>query len=313
MIDAHPALVAASPQAPVMDWFLGDDWHHNGAFFLAHAFRFLAQFHKLRPENLKKLDAVKFDYGTPDGYDFFLEMGPLSNADALHLKGENPFWKELMAHGTYDAFWKARDLRRHVKGIRPAVLTVGGWFDAENLFGALETFKRVEATGVPKGGNHLVMGPWRHGGWARDDGSKLGDVAFNSKTAEYYREKIELPFFEYHLKGKGDGKFPKAWVFETGTNVWRKFDAWPPEDREAAGLRPGRRRLARRRGTGRERPRGGEADGVRRVRLRPGEAGPLHRQAGEHDGAPSTRRRTSGSPRAGPTCSSTRPRCWPRT
>ncbi len=228
MIDAHPALVAASPQAPVMDWFIGDDWHHNGAFFLAHAFRFLAEFHKLRPENLKRLDALKFDYGTPDGYDFFLAMGPLSNADALHLKGGNPFWKELMAHGTYDAFWKARDLRRHVKGIRPAVLTVGGWFDAENLHGALETFKRVEATGVPKGGNHLVMGPWSHGSWAKDDGSKLGDVAFNSKTAEYYREVIELPFFEFHLKGKGDGKFPKAWVFETGTNVWRKLDAWPP-------------------------------------------------------------------------------------
>ncbi len=229
MIDAHPALVAASPQAPVMDWFIGDDWHHNGAFFLAHAFRFLSQFHKLRPENLKKLESLSFDHGTPDGYDFFLRMGPLSNADALHLKGENPFWKELMAHGTYDAFWKARDLRRHVKGIRPAVLTVGGWFDAENLHGALETFKRVEATGVPKGGNHLVMGPWRHGGWAEDDGSKLGDVAFNSKTAEYFREKIELPFFEFHLKGKGDGKFPKAWVFETGTNVWRMFAAWPPE------------------------------------------------------------------------------------
>jgi uncharacterized protein len=230
MIDAHPALVAASPQAPVTDWFVGDDWHHNGAFFLAHAFRFLEFFPKLKTENLKKLDAFRFDFGTPDGYDFYLKMGPLSNADARYMKGSSPFWNELMAHGSYDEFWKARNIRPHIKGVRPAVLTVGGWFDAENLHGALETFKRVEATGAPKAGNHLVMGPWWHGSWSRDDGTKLGDVSFQSKTGEYYREKIELPFFEYHLKGNGDGKFPKAWVFETGTNVWRKLDAWPPKN-----------------------------------------------------------------------------------
>lgn len=241
MIDAHPALVVASPQAPVADWFVGDDWHHNGAFFLAHGFRFLSQFEKIRPENLKRMDAVRFDYGTPDGYDFFLRMGPLANADRLYLKGSDPLWKELMAHGTYDEFWKARNVRPHVKNIKPAVLTVGGWFDAENLFGALETFKRVEATGVPEGGNHLVMGPWWHGSWAKDDGAKLGDIPFNAKTGEFYREHIELPFFEYHLKGKGDGKFPKAWAFETGTNVWRKFDAWPPKTAtsRAYGFGPG--------------------------------------------------------------------------
>jgi putative CocE/NonD family hydrolase len=230
MIDAHPALVAVSPQAPVADWFVGDDWHHNGALFLAHAFRFLEFFPKQKPENLKRLDALRFDYGTPDGYDFFLNVGPLSNVDARYFKGASPFWNELMTHGTYDRFWQERDIRRHIRGIRPAVLTVGGWFDAENLHGALETFKRVEATGVPKGGNHLVMGPWWHGSWSRDDGLKLGDINFGSKTGEYYREMIELPFFEYHLKGKGDGKFPKAWVFETGTNVWRKFAAWPPKN-----------------------------------------------------------------------------------
>ena len=229
MIDAHPALVAASPQAPVADWFVGDDWHHNGAFFLAHAFRFMGNFEKIKPENLKRMDAVRFDYGTPDGYDFFLRMGPLANADKLHLKGGNPFWTDLMTHGTYDEFWKERNVRPYIKGIKPAVLNVGGWFDAENLYGALETFKRVEETGVPNGGNHLVMGPWWHGSWARDDGAKLGDIPFNAKTGEYYREHIELPFFEYHLKGKGTGKFPKAWAFETGTNVWRKFDAWPPK------------------------------------------------------------------------------------
>src|SRR6185312_14870820 len=136
MIDAHDALKAASPQAPVMDWFIGDDWHHNGAFFLPHAFNFLAFFGHPRPEPTKKLP-LQFDYETPDGYQFFLRMGSLANADARHFKGDVAFWNEVMRHGVYDDFWKKRNLRLHLKKIRPAVLTVGGWFDAENLFGAL--------------------------------------------------------------------------------------------------------------------------------------------------------------------------------
>jgi putative CocE/NonD family hydrolase len=228
MIDAHPALVAASPQAPVTDWFVGDDFHHNGALFLPHFFNFISNFGKPRPEPRKKSPYLPFDPGTPDGYKFFLEMGPLANADRKYFKGEVAFWNEVMKHGTYDEFWKARNVRQHLTNIKPAVMTVGGWFDAENLFGALETFKRIEATGVPKGGNHLVMGPWVHGGWAGGAGDKLGDVSFNAKTGEFFREQIQLPFFEHHLKGKGEFKHPKAWVFETGTNVWQKFDAWPP-------------------------------------------------------------------------------------
>ena len=237
MIDAHPAVAAVSPQAPINDWFVGDDFHHNGCLFLPHCFNFMANFGKPRPEPIKKSNAMPFDHGTPDGYKFFLEMGPLANADKLHLKGEIAFWNEVMKHGTYDDFWKSRNIRPHIKGIQPAVMTVGGWFDAENLFGALETFKNVEATGVPKGGNTLVMGPWVHGGWAGGDGDRLGDARFNAKTAEFYRENIELPFFEYHLKGKGEFKQPKAWVFETGTNVWRKHDAWPPKEAKAATFR----------------------------------------------------------------------------
>ncbi len=229
MIDAHPALVAASPQAPVTDWFVGDDFHHNGALFLPHFFNFISNFGKPRPEPRTKFPYPPFDHGTPDGYKFFLDMGPLANADRKYFKGDVAFWNEAMKHGTYDEFWKARNIRAHVKDIKPAVMTVGGWFDAENLFGALQTFKRVEATGVPKGGNTLVMGPWFHGGWSRSEGEKLGDVHFNSKTAEFFRDTIELPFFEHHLKGKGEPKHPKAWVFETGTDVWRKFDAWPPK------------------------------------------------------------------------------------
>jgi putative CocE/NonD family hydrolase len=228
MIDAHPALKAASPQAPVTDWFAGDDWHHNGAFLLPHAFNFLSSFGHPRPEPTKK-SRDRVDFGTRDGYSFFLRMGPLSNANARYFKDDVAFWNEIMQHGTYDAFWKARNLRPHLKNIKPAVMTVGGWFDAENLFGALETYKNVEANS-PGATNFLVMGPWRHGGWGRGDGATLGPVPFFSKTAEYYREQIEFPFFQYYLKGKGRSSFPEAWVFETGTNEWKKYDQWPPRN-----------------------------------------------------------------------------------
>jgi hypothetical protein len=228
MVDAHPALKAVSPQAPVTDWFVGDDFHHNGALFLPHFFNFISGFGKPRPQLTIK-SSPGFEHGTPDGYDFFLRMGPLPNADSRYLKGEIAFWNEVMKHGTYDSYWKARNLRQHMKNIRPAVLTVGGWFDAENLFGALETFKNVEANN-PRNANHLVMGPWYHGGWARSDGSSLGPVHFNSKTSEYYREQIILPFFEYYLKGasKESKWLAKATIFETGTNRWRRYEAWPP-------------------------------------------------------------------------------------
>jgi putative CocE/NonD family hydrolase len=232
MIDAHPALKAVSPQAPVTDWFIGDDWHHNGALFLPHVFNFMSNFGKPRPEPTTKFPYLPFEHGTPDGYRFFLEMGPLANADRKFFKGDVAFWNEVMKHGTYDDWWKARNVRQHVKAIKPAVLTVGGWFDAENLFGALETFKAAEANSPPKH-NTLVMGPWVHGGWNRGDGDKLGDARFNAKTGDYYREKIEFPFFEYHLKGKGQDAHPKAWVFETGTNLWRRFDSWPPKQAKA--------------------------------------------------------------------------------
>lgn len=223
MIDAHPALKAVSPQAPVTDWFTGDDFHHNGALFLPHCFNFMANFGKPRPEPISKNPNMPFEHGTPDGYDFFLNrMKVLSNADKQYLKGEVAFWNEMMAHGNFDEFWKSRNIRQHIKEIKPAVLTVGGWFDAENLFGALEVGKRVT-----KPGNTLVMGPWVHGGWNRGDADSLGQVKFNAKTGPYYREQIEFPFFQHHLNGKGKWEGPAAWVFETGTNQWRKFASWP--------------------------------------------------------------------------------------
>ncbi len=226
MIDAHPALQAVSPQAPIADWFIGDDFHHNGAFFLAHAFNFLAVFGKPRPAPTTRREPP-FDHGTPDGYKFFLELGPLENANAKYFRNEIPFWNELMQHGTYDDFWKARNLRPHLKNIKPAVMTVGGWFDAEDLFGALNVYQSVEKQS-PGAFNILVMGPWSHGGWSRGEGDRLGPVSFGANTAAFYREKIEATFFNSLLKQKGDPGLPEAYVFETGTNQWRRYDAWPP-------------------------------------------------------------------------------------
>lgn len=161
MIDAHPALKAVSPQAPIADWFIGDDFHHNGAFFLPHAFGFLAIFAKPRPGPTTR-GGQPFEYGTPDGYKFYLQLGSLANVNTRYFHNEIPFWNELMEHGTYDEFWKVRNLRPHLKNIRPAVMTVGGWFDAEDLFGALKVYESVEKQS-PGAYNILVMGPWSHG------------------------------------------------------------------------------------------------------------------------------------------------------
>jgi len=226
MIDAHPALKAVSPQAPIADWFIGDDFHHHGAFFLPHAFNFYSRFGVPRPEPTAK-GVDRFDYGTADGYRFYLEAGPLQNLDPKYLKGEVAFWKDVMAHETYDAFWQARNLRPHLKGIKPAVMTVGGWFDAEDLFGALETYRSVEKQS-PGAANTLVMGPWYHGGWARSEGDLLGDVRFDAATARHYRDDIELPFFKRYLKGTADPAPAEAHVFETGRNQWRALPSWPP-------------------------------------------------------------------------------------
>jgi putative CocE/NonD family hydrolase len=229
MIDAHPALVAATPQAPIVDWFMGDDWHRNGALILNHTFNYMPLMGKTRLK-LNKAPYTLFDYGTPDGYEFFLRLGPIPNIDARYYKGEVPFWDEFVQHATYDEFWKLHDLRPHLKNIKPAVLTVGGWYDAENLFGVMEAYHQIERAS-PGATHTLVMGPWLHGGWnaGQADGSSLGHVSFNAKTADFYREKIELPFFDLHLKGKGQFKPPEAWVFETGRNQWREHATWPPK------------------------------------------------------------------------------------
>ncbi len=228
MINAHPALKAASPQAPIADWFVGDDFHHNGALWLPHFFGFISVFGLPRPAPTTKFHDRDFDL-TADGYEFYMGIEPLSLANEKYLKHRVAFWDDVMQHPNYDAFWQARNLLPHLKNVKPAVLTVGGWFDAEDLYGALNTYKTV-AKNSPAGPVRLVMGPWCHGCWAHGDGDHLGDVSFNAKTSDYFRQNIEFPFFEYYLKGKGNMDLPAAYMFETGTNQWRKYDAWPPKN-----------------------------------------------------------------------------------
>ena len=193
-IDAHPALKAASPQAPQADWFMGDDTHHNGAFFLTSTFNFMATNGRRRPA--PTTDRMqRFRFGTPDGYQFFLEMGPLSNADAKYFHGEVPGWTEMMEHGTYDKFWQSRNILLHLKNIRPAVMSVGGWYDANNFYGALNVYKAIEKQS-PGTTKTLVVGPWSHGQWGRGDGDALGPLRFGLKTGLFFRENIEFPFFE---------------------------------------------------------------------------------------------------------------------
>ncbi|MFA0960949.1 CocE/NonD family hydrolase [Roseivirga sp. BDSF3-8] len=225
-INAHPAMKAVSPQAPIADWFW-DDFHHHGAFFLPHTFNFIARFGQERPE-LTTEWPPRFDHGTPDGYRFFLDMGPLKNAKTKYFGDRIGFWDSLVAHPNYDEFWQRRNLLPHLKDVKPATLVVGGWYDAEDLYGPLKIYEEIEK--VNPRTNYLVMGPWRHGGWNRDDGSTLGKVYFSDSVSWYYQEKIEYPFFTHHLHGGPEPDLSTAMVYETGGGRWREFDSWPPEN-----------------------------------------------------------------------------------
>ncbi len=234
IIDSHPALVAASPQAPMTDLFRGDDGYHGGAFMLSANFGFYGPFFHPQENPMHPTPTVPFDFGTPDSYEYYLRAGNVANLDKLTLNGKNWLFNDQVKHDTYDDYWKARDLSQHMKNVHCAVLVVGGWFDAEDLMGPYRTFNAISKFN-PETPTTLVEGPWVHGGWARSDGNHLGDVSFNAKTSAYFREDIQFPFFEHYLKGKG-GAPAKAVVFETGTNVWRRFDAWPPKAAAAKTL-----------------------------------------------------------------------------
>ena len=224
-INHHPALRLVSPQAPVADWFIGDDFHHNGALYLAHAFHFFSSFGRPRPAPTTE-GRPGMNIGTPDGYRFFLDLGPLPNVKAKWFGDSIRFWNDITRHPTYDAFWKARNILPHLKNMPPAVMTVGGWWDAEDLYGPLEVYESVEAKN-PGITNLLVMGPWFHGQWSGGPGDALGAVR-HPATGPFIRDSVMIPFFNHVMKDAPDPRLPEALVYETGANQWRRFDAWPP-------------------------------------------------------------------------------------
>src|SRR5580700_9380496 len=225
MINAHPALKASSPQSPPQDQFLGDDHHSGGAFQLMYAFAWMSSNARARSAPTDQ-PAGQFDYGTPDGYDFFMRLGAAGNARE-YFADDVPTWNDYMIHGTYDEYWQSRNVPKHLKNINHPVLIVGGWFDAQDFYGPFRMYHAMEEYN-PNNKTYLVLGPWLHGGYGRMDGDTLGNISFGSKTGVYYREQIELPFFNYYLKDKGQMTLPRVQAFETGKNVWHSERHWPP-------------------------------------------------------------------------------------
>ncbi|CAN5511192.1 CocE/NonD family hydrolase [soil metagenome] len=232
-INSHPALKAISPQAPVSDWFVGDDFHHNGALFLQDAYGFLRGFGQPRPvpSPTGTESAPPAAFGDDDGaYAFHLKTGALSNYNPLHLHDRVAFWNDILAHGTYDDFWKSRALPDKMKGVKCAVLYVGGWFDAEDMWGPLHDYAATERQNRGTY-NALVMGPWFHGMWAgrAGGGQTFGDLDFGSPTATYFQDQIEFPFFEHFLRNQPVTPPAEVSAFQTGANRWRTFEQWPPK------------------------------------------------------------------------------------
>ena len=228
IIDAHPAIVCSSPQAPIADWFVGDDMHHNGAFGLLPGFGFFEVVGQYHESTFSQWPAL-FNYPVRDAYNFFLHLGPISEVNNTYFENKVPFWDTLLVHPDYDAYWQKRNILPRLKNIKPAVLVTGGLFDQENLYGSLQTYKAIEENNDNE--TRLVLGPWIHGGWARTTGENLGLVEFGQPTSDFYQREIELPFFNFYLKGKGSvDELAKVTVFVTGMNTWRHYDGWPPQE-----------------------------------------------------------------------------------
>jgi putative CocE/NonD family hydrolase len=227
--DAHPAIKAVSPQAPVTDEFIGDDANHNGAFFLLDNFDFDNFFDVKRPVPLKDYGHNIFPVNIDDAYRFFLAMGPLRNSNnANYFNNQGKIWNEYLGNSTYDPYWKDRNIRTHLKNIRPAVLVVGGWFDAEDMFGSLRTYEAIEQQSSPND-NHIIMGPWTHGGWGAATWNKFGPLDFQQNVNEYYHN-IETDFFNHYLHDSTSTPLAEATIFETGTNKWKQYSTWPPKE-----------------------------------------------------------------------------------
>ncbi len=242
-IDSHPALKACSPQAPVSDWFHGDDMHHNGALFLAQNYSFFTGFGQFRPTPINNGSYIKpFNFRTQDGYNYYLNLGGLKEtADNYEkqLGTRIQFWDEMMEHPNYDQYWKDRNILPKLKNVGCATMTVGGWYDNEDLFGALNTYRHLEKQN-PNIFNVVVIGPWFHGGWARADGDWLGTAYFEQKASAYYRTNLELPFFNHFLKGKGDlADLKEINWFDTGANRWSLTEKLLPTKETSLDLRAG--------------------------------------------------------------------------
>jgi putative CocE/NonD family hydrolase len=226
-VSGHPALKASSPQAPMADlWH--DDTFHNGAFQIAANFGFYTGFQEQKgPTKLRPMPLFNID--DPDGYHFYLNMGPTANSESNYYKGRNAYYHESFEHPDYDEHWKKRNILPHLKGIKHAVMVVGGWYDEQDLYGTFNTYKAIEKQN-PGIQNVFVVGPWVHGGWAGSSGQILADQDFGSKTSPYYQENIEAKFFKHYLFNETSPlALPEATLFETGTNRWRSFDTYPPK------------------------------------------------------------------------------------
>lgn len=228
LLSRHPALKAVSPQAPIGDFFF-DDFHHNGAYFLSY-WRATALFGYDKEGPTTEPWYELPELGTQDQYQFFLDAGPLSNLDEYYGE-DNIFWQQLKQHPNYDEFWESRGIIQHLEDFEPAVMVVGGLFDAEDLYGPFETYKAIERTG--DNFSMLVMGPWSHGDWARQtERQAIGNVYFGDNISEHYQREVETVFFNHFLKGSGDGSvpLPEAYMYDTGLRTWRSYESWPPEE-----------------------------------------------------------------------------------
>jgi putative CocE/NonD family hydrolase len=221
--DPHPALVAVSEQATPSDMFMNDDLHHNGAFRLSYAFEYAFM------EEISKTDSL-YQFGNYDTYDWYLKLGPLSNLNNKYMRGKLPSWNDFTKHPNYDAYWKEEALTSRLDHPRVAIQHVSGWWDQEDMVGPQDAYRALEKYDTNHQ-NFIVLGPWRHGGWAGGEGKSLGNIKFDDQaTASYFRKEIQAKWFAWYLKGKGDGKFAEAISFQTGSNKWMNYTAWPPKE-----------------------------------------------------------------------------------
>ena len=218
-IEPHPALKAISPQASPADMWLGDDFHHNGAFRLSYAFEYATMMESGK-------DVKNFEFDRYDTFDWYLSLGPLSAVNRKYLRETIPTWNDYVRHPDYDEFWKRQTMVPHFRSVTVPTLSVAGWWDQEDFYGPITIYEALEKFDTANQ-NYLVVGPWNHGGWTRD-GTALGPIAFGSDTAAYFRDQVQAPFFAYFLKDKGTRDFPEALTFEAGANEWRKWSQWPP-------------------------------------------------------------------------------------